>query len=390
MKTHFSRNGLISLLSVVMITSATQALEAQLETGNASQPNAKFASLSKITRAETSPRYHMVYRLDRTVYVDDRITYSLEGMAVKHWLAYWRGLPEVPFTRIRSERGSFMVDNGQVKSMPLIQEEGDEKRPLFKVDTEEPASAELAVQDLATVDIYEGKLVDGPPDSRVADLSEDKVKLYTKYTKTYDYESSQVQNWIKKHRLEIRSGESDIDFAYRVSVFMRSHVTYDTKPPGDPVASSVCTRMYGECAQQAILVTAVLRASNIPTRTVCCRWVAGSVPIKDAGGHVWNIFWAKGVGWVPFDVTTGELKDRFGHSNPALLPRMLDFDFQLAGYDGKIINEFALDAFLAWYPRGDGNASKVNVTWSGSVRVKKHSGGDWQEVPKRGNTSSTP
>jgi hypothetical protein len=89
------------------------------------------------------------------------------------------------------------------------------------------------------------------------------------------------------------------------------------------------------------------------------------------------MFYAEGIGWVPFDVMPGPTPlpnpddpSFFGYNNPAQLPRMLDFDFRLPLLDkGKSVEIQAVDAFAAVLPRGEGTLDGLNTKWSGFVRV---------------------
>jgi hypothetical protein len=65
-------------------------------------------------------------------------------------------------------------------------------------------------------------------------------------------------------------------------------------------ALSTLTGRAGDCSQYSVLFTALCRSIGIPSRTVTLTWL-------DGGGHVFSEVFIPGPGWIPVDVSLGQM-----------------------------------------------------------------------------------
>jgi hypothetical protein len=65
-------------------------------------------------------------------------------------------------------------------------------------------------------------------------------------------------------------------------------------------AISTLTGLTGDCGQFSVMFTALCRSIGIPARTVTSTWL-------DGGGHVFAELYLPGYGWVPVDVSLGQM-----------------------------------------------------------------------------------
>src|SRR5262249_50694240 len=103
----------------------------------------------------------------------------------------------------------------------------------------------------------------------------------------FDYQSAEVQRWIKPNKLNRSKSESDIDFARRVfSTISNKYehgyqaektIIWNADPKkGIPFdqwrASLVAAQKKSHSAGSAVLFVSVLRANNIPSRILVGQW----------------------------------------------------------------------------------------------------------------------
>jgi hypothetical protein len=133
----------------------------------------------------------------------------------------------------------------------------------------------------------------------------------------FDGKAERLSKWVREHQLNRRTDESDVEFARRVFVAMKKDFSYDYKSEMDRHASAVCKAGKSDCGGLAVLLVTILRANDIPARTLVGRWAESAKPkdrIEDLPyfqTHVKAEFFARGIGWVPVDIALG-LKDQRG------------------------------------------------------------------------------
>jgi hypothetical protein len=194
-------------------------------------------------------------------------------------------------------------------------------------------------------------------------------------TETFDFQKPSVKKWMDKHKMWIGENEDRLDFVHRVYKELRLVLPYDMKDGGPWICSQILKVGYGECCRHAIVGTSILRANNIPARTVCTLW---AIDAKSKGAHCWGEFFLPGVGWVPYDTTYDSehpKSDAYFAQKPAEnLAGMIDFDWVIhAGPFGKQTVQ-SIDAFPAFWSQGKGSMDNPKVETTTSVQILKRFG----------------
>ena len=109
----------------------------------------------------------------------------------------------------------------------------------------------------------------------------------------FDYSSRIFRSWLRKHDLKRKSGERDLDFAYRAMETLHKTHVYRSEPMADSSASAVCARGWGACGGLSMVYLSTLRANCIPACT--------GRTIEPDDTHAKVDFYAEAVGWVPCD-----------------------------------------------------------------------------------------
>lgn len=124
----------------------------------------------------------------------------------------------------------------------------------------------------------------------------------------------------------------------------------------------------GECGDYSALFIALCRASGIPARPVVGYWaISGSNQT-----HVWAEFYLEGVGWIPVDVTIGQMEKEnrdyyFGNmdNQRVILSK---------GYNSPLMPTTP-DSYVApilqcpfWWYWGSGDGSKFTLSRTWAVR----------------------
>ena len=176
-------------------------------------------------------------------------------------------------------------------------------------------------------------LAPGEAPPTVVPLTPAERKHYLARSKDVDFDSAEVKGWLDKEGLRRRRGESDLEFARRVFLSIRTTFTYKDPGPsarGSGTASQTAQARTGVCQGLTHLFAAAMRANGVPARCV------DQFPVRmigtfdrDAAGtlsHINSEFHAEGIGWVPCDVsnsagakTEAEALDYFGHDHAQFL-----------------------------------------------------------------------
>jgi transglutaminase-like putative cysteine protease len=137
---------------------------------------------------------------------------------------------------------------------------------------------------------------------------------------------------------------------------------------------------HGDCGQQTLLLMTLLRMNGIPAR-----WQSGMIFSENGVGyddlHDWGFVWLAPYGWVPMDVTTGQLQSE----DPALRW------FYLGGLDAYRVafnDDYARDfAPAKEFPRSDTvDSQRGEAEWKkGNLYYDQwHYGFRWQMLPAGG------
>ena len=193
-----------------------------------------------------------------------------------------------------------------------ITELGPLKRKLFTAGISPGTKAQrttLSVQVKYKADLLSRQLVPmakPPPVAPLGRLEHDESLLPSK---KLDFDSPKFQHWLDTARLRPADSESELDYASRVFRWIRANCSYEYKSDMDRQASHVCASLKSDCDGLSTLFCCILRANDIPARTLVGRWAKSSRPGQHVDQmeyfqeHVKAEFFAQGVGWVPADVS---------------------------------------------------------------------------------------
>jgi len=130
---------------------------------------------------------------------------------------------------------------------------------------------------------------------------------YTEFTSPTEY--IDITPEIRAKALEIAEGEDDqYVVAFKIGEWVRSNIKYDLSTlTADVVQKSswVLENKEGVCDELTNLYISMMRSVGIPARFVS--GMAYTNLLNDWGAHAWAEVYFPDKGWVPFDVTYGQL-----------------------------------------------------------------------------------
>jgi hypothetical protein len=186
------------------------------------------------------------------------------------------------------------------------------------------------------------------PEERAQDLSD---------SSTMDFHDAGVVRWIDDHGLRRRSDEQVMQFGHRVFTYFVDSATYGGDLSGYEARrpSRVCRTFASDCGGLSLLFAAVMRASDVPARTLWGRW---AVSQSDDYGqyHVIAEFFVPRSGWVPVDIAgtvTHKPADRnafFGNTDGQHFAFHVDPDLEPAE---QFRHAWAQYPLLQWVGGGD-------------------------------------
>ena len=225
---------------------------------------------------------------------------------VREWVVYTCIPPQL-------SRQSLISAMLKIKSSKIIAqkvcEESCLKRPVLRIHLSAgtqylqclPVRAEFSAT------LNETRLLAGAPQKPVPALSASERAHNLMPTYSLDYKSETFQNWLKANELFKRPSESDLDFAWRVFLCVKSKYRYFWSQSLDRRNSKVCLKYRADCAGLSYLYCGALRANGVPARPLIGRWARTSTEIEDNSNyfncHVKSEFYASGIGWIPVDIS---------------------------------------------------------------------------------------
>jgi len=139
------------------------------------------------------------------------------------------------------------------------------------------------------------------------------LRKYTLPTKNIDSDNQEVAN---QARILARDEDDLFLLASKIGTWVKTNVNYNlstlTAEVSQP-ASWVLQNKYGVCDELTSLYIAMLRSLNIPARFISGIAYSNNPQSIGWGAHGWAEVYFPGTGWIPFDVTFGEL----GWTDPA-------------------------------------------------------------------------
>jgi transglutaminase-like putative cysteine protease len=300
-----------------------------------------LASVASSAPAAEPVKYKLEYKPERKFEVIEKGTYKPNGCEVKEFVYYLVAPPATPRQEVT------------LKAEPDGQEgftEGADKRPLVyirQIFAKPVADAELkytvTISGTAN-EVFLTPLKDGETPPAVAALSAQERERYTAKTDVCDFDSAEVKEWLDKEGLRRKKDETDLDFAQRVYLSMRTTFTYKDDAGhyrANHKASQVVHDRIAVCTGLSHTFAAALRASGVPTRCLIL------TPIRVNGDldalamstmtHMNNEFYAEGIGWAPVDMSTcvnakgeAEALEDFGHHHAKFYISGIEDDAKLA------------------------------------------------------------
>ena len=286
--------------------------------------------VAQAVRAAGPVKYKLEYVPVKKIEVVETYIDKVTGGDVKEWSVFQIPPPATPRQDI-----TFKLEPGGQEGFS----EPPAKTPLLfirKVLPRPAKDSEFTYKLIYSGAINEVRLLplkEGETPPAVTPLTPAEHKRYTARSEDVDFDSAEVKAWLDKDGLHRRRGESDLDFARRVFLGIRTTFTY--KDPGAGAraagtASQTAAARTGVCKGLTHLFAAAMRANGVPARCV------DQFPVrmigtfdKDAAGtlsHINSELYAEGVGWVPCDAsnsagakTEAEALDYFGHDHAQFL-----------------------------------------------------------------------
>lgn len=151
---------------------------------------------------------------------------------------------------------------------------------------------------------------------KVTPLSPADRKLYLAEQGDMNFKQEAFKNWLQKEKLVRGTNHDDLEFALRSFLKIRTQMTYEYTSDMDRRASAVCSMGKSDCGGLSGLFVSVMRANEIPARTLYGRWAESAEKEAKIGGveyfqwHVKAEFFAAGIGWVPVDMAGAILHDK--------------------------------------------------------------------------------
>jgi hypothetical protein len=214
---------------------------------------------------------------------------------------------------------------------------------------------------------------------KVADLSQEERQKYLAERGFFDFNQPAFHEWVQKQGLERQANEGEIHFARRVFLALKAGMQYDAPRKKDFHATAVCKSGRADCGGLSVLFASILRLNNIPARTLWGRWAKSSEPGKIWFNHpyyqthVKAEFFARGIGWVPVDVSSAILHDQspqglkyFGNDAGDFITFHVDGNLEV---DTLLFGIKSLGNLQTtrWWIRGDGPLTDEQVIESWQV-----------------------
>jgi hypothetical protein len=317
--------------------------------------------------------WHMEYVPSHRATFEQEWKYAFPNHLSTQWFIALRYPPELPWSKDVEGKAELLTRTGWIP-FHEVREGGPEHRRMLVIDHPHNGPQLMhgfTIRTTLTATVCDQHLKKGEPTIAVAPLTPTEHNYLVAPTETFDFRKPIVKNWMDEHKMWIGNDEGLLDFVHRVYKELRLKLPYDTKDGGPWICSQILKVGYGECARHSIVGTSILRANNIPARTVCSLW---AIDNKSQGAHCWGEFFLHGVGWVPYDTTLGDDKKSdafFANRQADWIAGMIDFDWVIeAGPFGKKTVQ-GIDAWPGFWSHGKGNMDNPKVDTTTSVRILK-------------------
>lgn len=229
------------------------------------------------------------------------LSYRAPNYLAKGWKLFFPSPPSS--LRQRCLASSLFLDGS---SVPGVSESelSPEHRIVLVVQTpddDEAFSRQVSARAKYRMLTYARRLVAGPPDSAVTDLSKEWHQRYLAPSATIDFQDAKFVSWLNENGLHRAAAERDVDFAWRAFLLVRKKYSYKFLPSQNRQASNICSAGASDCGGLSNLLVSTFRANNIPARTLVGRWLKSGTNGEQC--HVKSEFFANDIGWVPVEMS---------------------------------------------------------------------------------------
>lgn len=284
--------------------------------------------------AQTFPyrQCHMESSAARPMFGLLKFRYFAPNCTAQNWIVYAPVPPELPE---QSKPRASLTVNGTAAVSKVVQELSNEHRiviySLIPVTTNQ-LQHELSVQVNYWTSLIPRHLVAGAGSSRLVPLSSLESSMYLAPSETCDFASPAFQTWLAVHNLRRRSGEGDLDFAWRTFLTIRDLYSYMYNSAQDRHVSKLCKTDATDCGGLSFLFVSTLRANGIPARSLIGRW-ADPKSTADQN-HVKSEFYTREQGWIPIEMS-GAVSNKAG--DPLLFFGQFNGDFMTFHFDTDLL-----------------------------------------------------
>jgi transglutaminase-like putative cysteine protease len=328
------------------------------------------SAAAAVDKALGGPQYKIESKPSRRIEAVATVSVHCPRFRADKWNVLVAVAPELPSQR---DVSTALAPGGESKT-----ETSAYKRPILWSDhkvssREERTLFQYTVTYRAT--LQKRKLVpllpgEQPPE--VEPLTADEKRLHLPPTEYYDFNNREFQRWLKKHGLDARVNESEVDFARRVLL-----VIYDTlKYQGAEVsnqASVICREGKSHCGGLSSVFVSAMRANGIPARWLLGSWANSTTP-PETPYHVLAEFYAEGIGWVPVDPAVAVYYHRddrevmlekcFGADSGNFLTTQVDHGFE---FDPGTADKWTMPWPFSATPTGRGSLAKWETVYDWKV-----------------------
>ncbi len=307
-------------------------------------------------------------------------TLKYPNLEANEWVIYTTIAPNLP-----SQSGMKTIMTPVGKGTDELSVEG--RKVLFARVTpkDKNSKTDLTVNVTHEGTLHSRHLMPAPADKKlpnVPELTANEKKHYLRDNELHNFTSDDFKKWLKAKKLEKGKTESDLDYARKVFLEIKSTFKYEYTSSMNRIATNVCRDGKSDCGGMSILFVSACRSQGIPARTQFGRWALSSNGEKlgDSEYHQWHVkaeFYVKGIGWIPVDPSSGVLHDKtkeglqyFGHDPGDFVTFHIDDDLLLDTFHfGK--QKVAFMQGPQWWVSGKGNLNNGVIKESWTIKELK-------------------
>lgn len=325
--------------------------------------------------AVASPQWRIELKESKRVHATLSYTVHCEKLQAKEWIVFAGHAPELwGQTKVKTSLAQNGRPTKELSDLERLVEMGRVPAATPALHTEIPI---VVVYDATLRSRHLKPLEPGQKPPEVGPLTEHGKMLYLANYGDFDHDSEALHKWIAARQLKRHKDEGEVEYARRVFQAIKKNFTYQYRPDLDRHASAVCQAGRSDCGGLSALFVATLRASGIPSRTLYGRWAQSSKPgakLNETPYYQWHVkseFFAKGVGWVPVDISSGIAHDKtkeglvyFGNDKGDFITMHVDSDLLLDTDKFGKKKVHGLQTPMFWVTgTGTVEPKKVTQTW---------------------------